>query len=254
MGMVTYPNGTVEVKPECTSTIPKASLARLHRLHAPAKNGSGGPIDPNSNNLYPASLWLSLNDGSAQVDHFSASYSVPGYPASGNGGSWWLGTENTGSGELTVLQPVLYFDHGKWNIVSENCCPGKHDFRQGDVSVSQGDTIEGVVQRTSGTSYSITTSANGKSYTLNADNGSPMNSPLIALEMYGDSYECSDLPQSPGVTATNVKISPAANWPDPQKADDDSDVVKKCGWTVKASGGTAAASPPTSDRMSFTLV
>lgn len=253
---VIYPNGTVEKKDQCpTAKIPRESLARVYTAHdtknanMTATPSAGGPIDPSSNNKYPATWWLHFGSSGETLNEWTASYTVPRLPTSGQGGSWWIGVENTNQGTLTVLQPVLYFhmDSLSWGIVSENCCPGGHDFRQGDVKVNEGDTIQGSIKRTSGTAYTVTTSAGGRSYTLNADNNAPMVSPLLSLEMYDNNFQCSDLPSGP-LYASNNYVSPAASWHAGSAS-----AASDCGWKLSSDGSTASASPPDSSMLDLVV-
>jgi len=235
---VSYPDGSNKVFPDCTAKIPRESnFPGRDALQRPERNVSRaiGPINPEENNAWPVTWWMQPQ---TVVDYFSADYTLPHGGNEGLVGSWWIGVEPSDCS--SVLQPVVYkHAHGdKWHLVTENCCPGGHDFRHGDVAISDGSQVHGVLQRETGTKYTISMTANGKTYTLQADNGKQMDKPLIALETYDTQYNCNELPAGT-ITATRVQTKPQLSFGRASGS-----ALSKCGWSARASGDTVSASPP----------
>jgi hypothetical protein len=161
---VTYPNGTVELKPECAAAIPAASLQSLrHRRQPPPGNSSGAaPVSSGQMGAYPITWEYGIDPKTAPMNSWSGTYSVGDFPKTGSGGSFWIGLEpyscdsvmqagergavlSAGHLLLSYLPcvsvraftlSVTYFTNDGWFVTSENCCPGGHDFRVGSEKVN----------------------------------------------------------------------------------------------------------------------
>ena len=92
---VTYPNGTVELKPECAAAIPAASLQSLrHRRQQPPENSSGAvPVSSGQMGAYPITWEYGIDPKTAPMNSWSGTYSVGDFPKTGSGGSFWIGLE-----------------------------------------------------------------------------------------------------------------------------------------------------------------
>ena len=92
---VTYPNGTVELKPECAAAIPAASLQSLrHRRQPPPGNSSGAaPVSSGQMGAYPITWEYGIDPKTAPMNSWSGTYSVGDFPKTGSGGSFWIGLE-----------------------------------------------------------------------------------------------------------------------------------------------------------------
>ena len=98
------------------------------------------------------------------------------------------------------------------------------------------------------TAYVINTTVNGKTYSLEGDNGKEMNIPLVVLELYSGDYDCSHLPSS--VSATDLAGSPLTFFGKAKDFLSDNCTgpgCKKCGWRVHGDNRTATASSPSAD-------
>lgn len=124
---VTYPNGTRTVMAECAAARQFAA-ALLHD-----GVGSSG-LHARQFGAYPIMWEYGIDPKEAPMDHWSGVYHVGKHPANGSGGSFWVGLEPYTCD--SVMQAVTYFTNSGWFVVSENCCPGGHDFRVGEVKVN----------------------------------------------------------------------------------------------------------------------
>ena len=123
--------------PECGASIPNESLARLHSAGRPALKQLGD---------YPIVWEYGIDPKSAPLDAWSGTYHIGNHPNAGSGGSFWVGVEPYTCD--SVMQAVTYFTNSGWFVVSENCCPGGHDFRVGDVKLNNSaDPIQGSITR-----------------------------------------------------------------------------------------------------------
>ncbi len=83
------------------------------------------------------------------VDWISASWAVPGAPASAGSQTLYMfpGLEPAATGD-TILQPVLAwngFNDGRWTLASWNCCKNGNALHSTPVPVTPGDTVSGYV-------------------------------------------------------------------------------------------------------------
>ena len=142
---VTYPNGTVERMAECAARLPEETRARLQQQR---------PVQVAATQLgaYPIVWEYGIDPKTAPMDHWEGVYHVGDHPQTGDGGSFWVGLEPYSCD--SVMQAVTYFTTSGWFVVSENCCPGGHDFRVGEVKVNDTSMpIRGVVQRVASTEH-----------------------------------------------------------------------------------------------------
>eukprot|EP01052_Picozoa_sp_SAG31_P042392 SAG31_NODE_6716_length_1913_cov_1.375413_3_plen_290_part_00 len=92
---VTYPNGSVELKPECAAAIPAASLQSLrHRRQQQPGNSSGAtPVSSGQMGAYPITWEYGIDPKTAPMNSWSGTYNVGDFPKTGSGGSFWIGLE-----------------------------------------------------------------------------------------------------------------------------------------------------------------
>ena len=154
---VTYPNGTVEFMPECAAPVPAETLARMQQQQQQQQQqrrdtGTGVPVSTGQFGAYPIMWEYGIDPETAPMNHWEGTYHVGNHPETGAGGSFWVGLEPYTCD--SVMQAVTYFTTSGWFVVSENCCPGGHDFRVGEVKVNDTSMpIHGVVQRIASTDH-----------------------------------------------------------------------------------------------------
>ena len=166
---ITYPNGTVDRMADCAARLPAETRARLQQQ--PRSGGAPAQVSEGQFGAYPIMWEYGIDPKTAPMNHWEGTYHVGDHPTTGAGGSFWVGLEPYSCD--SVMQAVTYFTTSGWFVVSENCCPGGHDFRVGEVKINDTSMpIHGVVQRVASTEHidpaACTTNASIKTAVCNS--------------------------------------------------------------------------------------
>jgi hypothetical protein len=108
----------------------------------------------------------------AEVVQFTGTYLVPPDPNVDNQQVlfYFIGTENFQSGvTVSILQPVLTWGNGYngWSMASWNCCPQGQTFESDSLEgLSAGDSAFGVIDLSSSSNWTITSTWNGQTVNL----------------------------------------------------------------------------------------
>jgi len=119
---------------------------------------------------------------------------------------WFLGMQNMRGGPVSILQPVLTYNGGRWTAASWACCPSNITTTGPTIGPFQeGDRMYGSMIRKDSQTWEIVTQINGKTSTLNAQVGPWAYTWAVGtFEDYGVST-CSQLPRTP-VTFDTVML------------------------------------------------
>ncbi|MBY0320220.1 MAG: hypothetical protein K2X72_15965 [Reyranella sp.] len=123
--------------------------------------------------------WFDLAGWQApqQVGQFTATYTLPGLPASQGAQKldYYIGLQDTDSLPAAILQPVLEYLNGVYSLSSWNCCPSGQ-VNQGNIvtGMQPGDTISASIMQTqqSPPTYAINGVWKGQTADLTVDVGS----------------------------------------------------------------------------------
>jgi len=148
----------------------------------------------------------------SDVVSFSGTYTVPSTPTE-NGQTlfYFIGIENmNNTGPVSILQPVLQYNQGGypgWSLASWNCCPQGQTFESSTLTgLQSGDTLNGVVDQSSSSNWTITSTWNGQVATLTvpvaARNFTWCD---VTLETYNVT-NCAQFPSGP-MTFSNLSLS-----------------------------------------------
>jgi hypothetical protein len=145
---------------------------------------------------------------SDEVVSFTGDYLVPPNPATDGSQVlfYFIGTQNNGGADVTILQPVLTWGNGinGWSFASWNCCPAGQQQESTPIQgFGAGDTVSGSIQA-SGTNWVITSTASGKSTVLTvADASRDFDWVDVTLEVY-NVEGCAEFPNGPMVFSNMV--------------------------------------------------
>jgi len=190
---VTSTDGTIRTfakKPHCVEHAAKFAMAqRAMRAGKMAAKNSSASI------AGFADGWKQHVGDTVQqhVGYFEGSYTIPQPPPSGGNGQllyYFLGVQDNGGGDLTILQPVLEYGRGEtgeygWAMASWNCCP------QGEVhnapaifGLQPGTTAQGSFKIDDNGNGVVQSSYNGQQSTLQVSHPGDYNWLNVALEVY----------------------------------------------------------------------
>lgn len=137
---------------------------------------------------------------------FTGTYTIPKTPAAREKKEgklyWFIGFENTNSGPVNILQPVLTYEYVGWTYSSWCCCPRNITVQSNVIKgFGPGDTVKGVIQRQSGDTWLIDSiNPAGEHATLKPRVGSydyAWADVTFELEADGGHYSCDQLAQGP---------------------------------------------------------
>jgi hypothetical protein len=180
------------VPPECANDIEDIHKKLIQRKRVPNPSPE---IDINGwldyGGWYPPQADSNLNS-------FTVSQVVPGTPGTPAGGQvlfYFIGMQDNDDSAVNIIQPVLTWGNGynQWYLKSWACCPSNITVSSKALfGLNDGDTFTGTINRKSPSTWTITSTFNGKSTTLNAQVGDyNYNWADVTLEVYNvDS--CSD--------------------------------------------------------------
>ena len=225
-----HANGSSTYLPPCEETPRK----RLHRDKSSANAGS---------HSYPVIFY-----GTSQpIKSFTGTLTVPSVPKvwSTQTVHWWFGVEDAKG--TAVIQPVLTWMPAyanRWVLASWNCCPAGHQFYGELFWVNVGETVKGSIESTGGESYQVeSTTPRGEQSVLRFDDSLEFTLPLLSMETYNTSADCTLLPPS-RMSMQNLSVSPAVDsWGSNTPVG--FDLKSHCGWSLDVSPSALVAMPGT---------
>ena len=222
----THTDGTVKIiphNPKCDS---------FHK-NMKKQNAAINRAELNSN-ITPISWeWFNYTSWTAPdtMTNYTATYTVPDTPTNVKNQTlfYFIGIQDNTSPTVSIIQPVLGFENQQWNISSWNCClAGQVHFSPFIYGMNSGDTISGIINATSSSTYSIQTIWNSQPTTLNTTVGSaPFTWANATLEVYSINT-CDEFSSGPMVFS-NIQMSDANGTLSPN-------------WTLNPAGGTTECS------------
>jgi len=205
-----YPDGKVVTYPiqkECVESHARWLVERQQRRNSTRKAYADGWLDNAS--YFP----------SKEVDVFQGNYLVPSAPPSDSGQVlfYFIGTENTNSGTLSILQPVLTWGngHSKWNMASWNCCPNGEPHTSDFIeNIPDAASLGGVIDMSSDTTqWSVDSTYGSQKVTLTVPTADRnFNYCDVTLETYGVT-QCSQMASSP-MQFSNMALTLVGGTPD----------------------------------------
>jgi len=136
--------------------------------------------------------------GQNNLQSFTSSYIVPQDPQNTNAGPvlfYFIGMQDNDASAVNIIQPVLTWGNGyqQWYVKSWACCPSNITVSSPPLfGIVAGNSLQGVVQRVSASTWKIDSIFNGKHTTLNAQVGDyNYNWADVTLEVYNINT-CSD--------------------------------------------------------------
>jgi len=165
---------------------------------------------------------------------FSGKYAVPDQSPAPTGGEllyYFLGLQNDGQTDLTIIQPVVTYcancgDHqvpNGWSMMATNCCPAGQTWYGPVVSITQGASIDALVTSNVSDAF-ISMTYNSKTSSLTVkDNNRVFNWAAVTLEEY-NVEQCSEYTSSP-FEVSNMVLTTAAGANVSPKWSSNNDVV-----------------------------
>jgi hypothetical protein len=171
------------------------------RSFKPRQPDTAVPAAYPNNHWFNFAAWLSPQN----VGRFTATYSLPGFPASPGPQIlfYFIGLEDIDSVPVAILQPVLRYADGAYSLSSWNCCPSGQS-HQGNIvtGMKPGDMISTSITRISQSPsiYSINGVWAGKTadLTVQVDDSEAFIWPNVTLEIF-HMTTCSQFPTGPFV-------------------------------------------------------
>jgi hypothetical protein len=185
---------TVVVPSECHLDIPDIHAKLIQR-----KKVSSNLPEPNLD----INGWLDYGGwypptGENNLYEFTVTQTVPGNPTITNSNQvlfYFIGMQDNDSPAVNIIQPVLTWGNGNnaWYLESWACCPSNITVNSPALTgLKAGSQFQGVIQRTSPSTWKIDSIFNGQHTTLNAQVGDyNYNWADVTLEVY-NVVSCSD--------------------------------------------------------------
>jgi len=194
-------------KQDCIDFQEKANKERI--LRRQQKHALDGWLDYAG--FYPTS----------EVVMFTGTYSVPPNPVTDGSQVlfYFIGTENLGQTDLSILQPVLTWGNGYngWNMASWNCCPQGQTIESNSIDgIKAGSSVSGIIDFTSPDNWTVTSNYNNKKVVLTVPSAQrDFNWCDVTLETYTVTA-CGNFPKGPCVfsdmTLTDTYGSVTPSW------------------------------------------
>jgi hypothetical protein len=189
----------VAVPAECHQDIPEIHARMIQRKKDPRPDlDINGWLDYGG--WYPPQADSNLNK-------FTVSQTVPGNPPTPNGGQvlfYFIGMQDNDDSAVNIIQPVLTWGNGynQWYLESWACCPSNITVNSAPLfGLQAGSVFQGVIVRSSPSTWTIDSIFNGQHTTLNAQVGDyNYNWADVTLEVY-NVVSCSDF--APGQAVFN---------------------------------------------------
>jgi len=179
----------VDVPAECDEDIQSIRAAQIQKRRYLERPG-------NMTAPFPLNGWLDYTGwyppaGQSHLEKFTSTYTIPNNPSTASPETlfYFIGMQDNDSPQyLNIIQPVLTWGNGRpsWYVQSWACCPSNITVSSPPVTgLSQGQQMNGVIERVSADVWRIDSEWHGQHTTLLAQvGGMNYNWADVTLEVY----------------------------------------------------------------------